>query len=889
MHEQHPQIDNKTLQGADEPFKLLGIAWYYGGYVALAIALHWFILRPLIGIYCILTGISLYFLLLLLSVSRDEPRMKNLMGYARRAATWRRVAGRWAWTGAAAPVATVDDEVVSTRQGLRMALEVDLTSLDSYDQEGRAHLCGDLARLVRTRTKGQWIELLIKSVAIDGAAVMDDIRAMLAPAEDMFTPELAAMAERDIADLDRQMRTRFVGTLRGYIVVGPPPSLADEEGGTGGEVETLRHTTETVETELAGMGLGSRRLDGDALRAIVAVPTVETEGLLSVKTDRGYAATIAVLLPDDQTNPGYLVSLIASLSCPFDLAIHVEGLDRAKEKKRFKLRRRFEKEDDDGNAGAGVEIARSRRTGVVRWGLYLTVWAEDEKTLRRQVIRAREKLTVDMNAEIARLRGHQAPGLYATRAHGVDYADRRWRIDTNTVGNCFPFLRFNPGTEAGPPIAFAGNQLVRLNLQDRDHRNALANVIGLSGSGKTVLGLLLLKWKLYQRGRGTVLERTGDPSKGIPSHYAALCTAAGGEMVYIGGAQTATINIWERSIPDIIGAHEIILGEPGTPFSKLWRSLVSQGVRAVKTVYAAPLEEDFWRWLRAESDTPARSEKERDILREMAATLEDYVGDGEHSHIFNRTSSVAWESHLLVFNSQATPDHLQPLLIFLVNAAIADRGMREGEVPPLTILDEGWKVAEFEAGAKAIQEHGKRGRQTAAELLFLTQAVRDMKKSGVVDLFDNAAVTILMRLVDNTGSAVDDMAVSFGLTAREKDIVQGLKTVRDERLFNGKAQAFVIRQLRSQSHSVRHAVDVPTNRDEGLMFLSDPLHMVWLRERLIQEHGGVLAGIVAMREILARGEAPAAVEGNEDPAAVEDEISTAAATDTREEELEEAV
>ncbi len=180
--------------------------------------------------------------------------------------------------------------------------------------------------------------------------------------------------------------------------------------------------------------------------------------------------------------------------------------------------------------------------------------------------------------------------------------------------------------------------------------------------------------------------------------------------------------------------------------------------------------------------------------------------------------------------------------------------MRAGEAPPLTILDEGWKVAEFEAGAKAIQEHGKRGRQTAAELLFLTQAVRDMKKSGVVDLFDNAAVTILMRLVDNTGSAVDDMATSFGLTSREKDIVQGLKTVRDERLFNGKAQAFIIRQLRSQSHSVRHAVDVPTNRDEGLMFLSDPLHMVWLRERLIEEHGGVLAGIKAMRAVLARGE-----------------------------------
>jgi len=858
----HDQIDNKTLQGADEPFKLAGVAWYYGGYVLLTVLVHWLILWPLIGVYCILTALGVYFTLLLLSVSRDEPRVKNLAGYARRQ-VWRR------WAAAAVPIATVDDEVIRTSQGLRMAVEVDLTSLDSYDQAGKAVLCGDLARLIRTRTKGQWIELTVRSAAVDGAAVMGDIRGMLAPREAMFTAELAAMAERDLAELDRQMRTRFVGTLRGYIIVGPPPSLADEEGGAGGEVETLRHTTETVETELAGMGLGSRRLDGDELRALVAVPIVEKEGLLSVKTDRGYAATIAVLQPDDQTSPGYLVSLIAALSCPFDLAIHAEGLDRAKEKKRFKMRRRFEREDDAGNAGQGVEIARSRRIAVVRWGLYLTVWAESEKSLRRQVIRAREKLTVEMNAEVARLRGHQAPGLYATLAHGVDYADRRWRIDTTTVGNCFPFLRFNPGTEDGPPIAFAGNQLVRLNLQHPDHRNALANVIGLSGSGKTVLGLLLLKWKLYQGGRGTVLERTGDPAKGIPSHYAALCRAAGGAMVYIGGTKTATINIWERSIPDIVGAHEIILGEPGKPFPKLWRSLVSQGVRDVKKAQSTPRERHFKAWLAKQAENTKRSRVERDILREMAATLEPYVytetgeGDipGEFAEIFDGASTVAWDSHLLVVNSQATPDHLQPLLIFLVNAAIADRSMRAGEAPPLTILDEGWKVAEFEAGAKAIQEHGKRGRQTAAELLFLTQAVRDMKKSGVVDVFDNAAVTILMRLVDNTGSAVDDMAMSFGLTPREKDIVQGLKTVRDERLFNGKAQAFIIRQLRSQSHSVRHAVDVPTNRDEGLMFLSDPLHMVWLRERLIEEHGSVLAGITAMRAVLARGESLLTMQG----------------------------
>lgn len=63
------------------------------------------------------------------------------------------------------------------------------------------------------------------------------------------------------------------------------------------------------------------------------------------------------------------------------------------------------------------------------------------------------------------------------------------------------------------------------------------------------------------------------------------------------------------------------------------------------------------------------------------------------------------------------------------------------------------------------------------------------------------------------------------------------------------------------------------------MFLSDPLHMVWLRERLIEEHGSVLAGIAAMREVLARGESPTA----------ENESRAVKTADTPDEELEEAL
>jgi len=884
----HDATENLTLQGADAPPSFMAVAWYYWPYLIAWLALHYVALFGLLRLYSLFSVAAVWFLLFMMSSQREEPRLKNMAGYARRRLTTRigpaprllargasrlgRV-GRVGRVGRAliAPplVVTVDGDVLMTPGGPRMALAVDLTSLDALDEAGKADLCNALARLALTRKRDQWAQFLLVSEAIDGRHVMADIRGLhtSAPA----TEDLATMRARDTENLAHEMRTRFVGTLTGYVVVGAPPrsGYADLDA-----ISTLRYAAQTVQAQLTAMSLGSRLVSGDTLRALTTIPTIEAETPTYVRARGRYAATLALLEPDEATRPGYLVPLIEALACRYTLTIHLRGLDRLKEKKRFKRRRNVEGEDEEGNAGAGVSITRSRRRGVVQWGVYLRIEADTPDELRRHVAQAREIIAVDLNAELGRGVGHQTPLYLATLPLGHDTANRRWRIDTTTVGNCFPWVRFNPGTVGGFPIAFAGNQLVRLDPGDREHRNSIANVYGLTGSGKTVLGLKLLKWALYMGARGTVLERTGDPEKGIPSHYAGLCAVAGGDMVYLGGERTAALNMWDGSAAVIVGAHEILLGRPGEPYDPLHRSLLSQGVRAVLAAHSpqggqggqggdeapheppreAPLERHLHAWLVKQGASTHRPASERAILRTMAATLEPYVGTGEHAAIVDRATTPDLDRHLLVFNAQAAPDHLQPLLIYLINAAIARRGRREGEPAPITILDEGWHVAQFEAGAKAIKEWAKRGRHTAMYLIFLTQAVRDLKKNaGAVDLFESASINILMRLVSGTSDVVDDLAAAFDLTAAETETVRGLQTVRDEGTFTGHAEAFMIRQVRSQSKTIRHKISIPTNGDEAVMFLSDPLEMVWLRERLIAEHGSVWAGVTALRARLARG------------------------------------
>src|SRR5205823_3753127 len=140
--------------------------------------------------------------------------------------------------------------------------------------------------------------------------------------------------------------------------------------------------------------------------------------------------------------------------------------------------------------------------------------------------------------------------------------------------------------------------LVRLRPDDPDHRNAIVTIYGLTGSGKTVTGLKLLKAALQGGGRGTVIERTGDRDKGVPSHYATLCAIAEGRMLYLGAPEPPALNMWDGDVRHVVAAHEILLGTPGQPFPPLWRSLLSQGVRQVKAQYGfAALERHLHSWL----------------------------------------------------------------------------------------------------------------------------------------------------------------------------------------------------------------------------------------------------------------------------------------------------
>ena len=114
-----------------------------------------------------------------------------------------------------------------------------------------------------------------------------------------------------------------------------------------------------VQRLLKRMSLSARRLDGEAVRSILLGAGVNdlhtcADGtrllqrpLIDEKQDAvrlpngTWARSFYVLAPPEETDPGWLEALV-SFNGPIHMALHIEGLDQHRERKRLKRRRRRE-------------------------------------------------------------------------------------------------------------------------------------------------------------------------------------------------------------------------------------------------------------------------------------------------------------------------------------------------------------------------------------------------------------------------------------------------------------------------------------------------------------------------------------------------------------------
>ncbi len=429
-------------------------------------------------------------------------------------------------------------------------LEVDGFTREALTEEEQSlRLISHLQTLIASLGKGGVLQFIAQSTSQTMAEAQQGQYERGVRASGRTDPRLSELARRSTARLEagtaRQSDIHFYivvyeGTRRRPLPLPhfvrralsiPLPGEQDAE-----DEIALGDLVNGVHSVLATMNLSARPVTGLA----ADYGTVTRETPWSVALSGGlHAASLYMLLPPGVTDPGFLDPIVA-LDGPVRVSVWIEGLDPEAERNRLSMRQRQNSAgmiasmtggtrptaDDMAAGGENDELLlRLRRPdqGIVRGGVYITCFGATAGKVERAARRAQSVLRRRLAARAGTGLAHQTP-LYLATQPGADTADRRWRMHAETAANTYLFNRRNPTTLRGYIIGqTTGGEVVRFDPTDESLRNALCVTVGLSGMGKTMMTLKLLKMHLLSGGRSTILDRSG--------HYGLLGSLVGAATV----------------------------------------------------------------------------------------------------------------------------------------------------------------------------------------------------------------------------------------------------------------------------------------------------------------------------------------------------------------------
>ena len=514
-----------------------------------------------------------------------------------------------------------------------------------------------------------------------------------------------------------------------------------------------------------------------------------------LRHDWGYEATLALRALPELIFAGYLQELMA---CGVDLrlALHVEPLPKARERRTFARRLRMRHAILDESAGRGGDVEQEEAQGEVR-GLLRAMAASDEATWRIAplvTVRAATPaaLATDVGRVVAalgdaggdaidRLPLWQDRGWRATLPLAGGPAGLAYRAVTGDLGACLPFLHHRAGTAGGILIGYSepGHEVVTLDLFDRDLSKASLVCCGVGGSGKTMAAQHYALHSILQGVRVIALDRS-------TGHFDDLAAAVGGVVHLVRPGGGFTINPWqlprgaaspgEEKREYLLGLHQLLLARP--PLEDHDLALLDEGIAATYRAWgrrdpAGPYERDLVAALRALalSSTDAGRRRRLDAL---ADRLGPYTGDGAYARLLDGPTTVDPGRPLEVFNFKGLNDRVAPLAMTLLLeylwTIIADPTR-----PTLLILDESWGLLDQPPADRFVAEIVRTGRHHGIATINLSQFVSDYDGPLGRAVVQNAAVRLLLEQpADDLGRVRE----AFRLTDDELALVADAGTVK---------------------------------------------------------------------------------------------------------------
>ncbi|MEK7549537.1 MAG: ATP-binding protein [Patescibacteria group bacterium] len=479
-------------------------------------------------------------------------------------------------------------------------------------------------------------------------------------------------------------------------------------------------------------------------------------------------------------------SPIINIDFPMDIALFIHPIDTAEilknlRKSATQVQSQINIEAEDGKvrnpvletAIEDIEMLRDKlQQGTekfFRFGLYITLYGEDEKDLndRSQSIEALlEAQLVYVKPAVLRM----DQGFAATRPLANDLLDVANNLNTEPLSTTFPFvssdLSSNEGILYG--INRHNNSLVLFDRFKLENANMV--VFAKSGAGKSyTVKLEVLRSMMF--GSSVIIL---DPE----NEYKHLCEAVGGSFLKISLNSDVHLNpfdlpkqiededrqgIFRNTVANLTGLLHIMLGTV-TPEED---SILD---RAIRETYAIrDITEDSDYSILTSEMFPTMSDL-YSVLQNMeggeslSMRLERYT-EGIFGGFLNKHTNIETDNQLVVFNIRDLEEELRPIAMYIVLQFIWNE-IRSKLKKRIIVVDEAWVMMQHEDAASFLLGIAKRCRKYYTGLTTITQDIGDfMSSRHGKPIISNSSLQLLLR---QSPSSIDTVAETFYLTDHEK-------------------------------------------------------------------------------------------------------------------------
>lgn len=404
-----------------------------------------------------------------------------------------------------------------------------------------------------------------------------------------------------------------------------------------------------------------------------------------------------------------------------------------------------------------------------RFGLYITVYGQDEKELEK----AAKNIESILEAQLVYVK----PAIFKTEQgfnSTVPLANDELNIGTNMnsgpLSTTFPFVSSNLSNDEGIlyGINRHNNSLVLFDRFKMENGNMV--VFAKSGAGKSYAVKLEVLRSLMV-GTDVIII---DPE----NEYKHLCDTVGGAFIKISLNSDNHLNpfdlpkiadnedpedILRNNIASLLGLLHLMLGNI-TPEED---AILDRAVHETYAIRDISGQTDF-NMLDKEA-YPTMSDlyqvlRNMDGAEDLATRLEKYT-EGIFAGFLNNTTNIKADNKLVVFNIRDMEDELRPIAMYIVLQFIWNE-MRTNLKKRIVLVDEAWVMMKYDDAASFLFGIAKRCRKYYTGLTTITQDVNDFLASRYgKPIVTNSSIQLLLK---QSPAAIDMIAETFYLTDQEK-------------------------------------------------------------------------------------------------------------------------